>query len=443
MSESEAEVRISSAEHVRDKNAKPLKNGNAESSISFQATGITLGINALTVEDAGIDQEVFYEARYLEPPASPARVENLRSGERIEKRRALSESSGIPRVPSGDIIDAKGNKRSSLLLSYGSDPTMPVEKDSPRYNMKHKFRGHCVVINQKDFSPFLELSSRSGTDVDRDNLAEVFHGLGYRVNVYNNLSYKEVLDVLDDLKNADHRECDSVVLCYLSHGDTNVLYAHDQGFSPSKMWGEFTADKCPALAGKPKCFFVQACQGDQLDKGVTLKKLTAMSFTQTDAGTDSYKIPVHADFLVAFSTVPGYYSWRNTMNGSWFVQALCAAIRKYVRERDLMSILTIASRYCAVDFESNCPNLPHMHMRKQVPFVTSTLTREIWFYDPPGVTVDAPRAEGGTEDVVMREEKAGKDKKKKKFKDGQCCVCGRSPPPSPPLPPSITPSASE
>ena len=27
-----------------------------------------------------------------------------------------------------------------------------------------------------------------------------------------------------------------------------------------------------------------------------------------------------ADFLIAYSTVPGFYSWRNTTQGSWFIQ---------------------------------------------------------------------------------------------------------------------------
>ena len=61
-------------------------------------------------------------------------------------------------------------------------------------------------------------------------------------------------------------------------------------------------------------FVLQACQGDQLDHGVNMTR------TETDAGAASYKIPNHADFLIAYSTIPGFYSWRNTTAGSWFVQ---------------------------------------------------------------------------------------------------------------------------
>jgi Caspase domain len=52
-------------------------------------------------------------------------------------------------------------------------------------------------------------------------------------------------------------------------------------------------------------FFVQACQGDKLDGGISMK-----GTTETDSNsTISYSIPVHADFLIAYSTIPGEFSW--------------------------------------------------------------------------------------------------------------------------------------
>ena len=41
----------------------------------------------------------------------------------------------------------------------------------------------------------------------------------------------------------------------------------------------------------------QACQGDQLDAGMHLKKV---AYTETDSNAMSYKIPSHADFLIAY-----------------------------------------------------------------------------------------------------------------------------------------------
>lgn len=46
-------------------------------------------------------------------------------------------------------------------------------------------------------------------------------------------------------------------------------------------------------------FGSQACQGDKLDGGVRLQPRTEVD------GDVGYTIPIHADFLIAYSTIPG------------------------------------------------------------------------------------------------------------------------------------------
>lgn len=75
----------------------------------------------------------------------------------------------------------------------------------------------------------------------------------------------------------------------------------------------------------------------------------------------------------------GFYSWRNTTNGSWFVQALCYVLSERGREDDLLSLMTTVSRIVSIGFESNTPQDSNMHQRKQIPCVTSLLTRKIYF----------------------------------------------------------------
>ena len=54
-----------------------------------------------------------------------------------------------------------------------------------------------------------------------------------------------------------------------------------------------------------------------MDHGVAVR--SGQGRTSTDSFA-SYRTPLHADFLLAHSTVAGYYSWRNTVQGSWFIQ---------------------------------------------------------------------------------------------------------------------------
>jgi len=63
------------------------------------------------------------------------------------------------------------------------------------------------------------------------------------------------------------------MVCVLSHGEMGILYAADHAYKPDRLWSHFSAEKCRTLAGKPKLFFIQACQGDQLDGGVHLRKV--------------------------------------------------------------------------------------------------------------------------------------------------------------------------
>ena len=49
---------------------------------------------------------------------------------------------------------------------------------------------------------------------------------------------------------------------------------------------------------------LQACRGERLDPGVTLKQGKERC-TETDSIQAAYKIPIQADFLIAYSCVEG------------------------------------------------------------------------------------------------------------------------------------------
>ena len=55
----------------------------------------------------------------------------------------------------------------------------------------------------------------------------------------------------------NHEQYDCLVVCFLSHGEHGLLYAHDRAFQPYLLWAPFAANLCPTLAGKPKLFFIQ------------------------------------------------------------------------------------------------------------------------------------------------------------------------------------------
>ncbi|KAL0841921.1 hypothetical protein ABMA28_014153 [Loxostege sticticalis] len=271
----------------------------------------------------------------------------------------------------GDEGDAWGSHGSSDRTRYAK---MPVDRNAPYYNMNHKNRGMALIFNHEHFD-IHSLKSRTGTNVDSDNLAKVLKSLDFRVTVFHNKKSEEINGYIKQTAEMDHSDSDCLLIAVLTHGELGMLYAKDTHYKPVNLWYYFTADKCPSLAGKPKIFFIQACQGDKLDGGITL-----INRTETDGSSSThYRIPIHADFLIVYSTVPGYYSWRNTTRGSWFMQALCEELRYSANERDILTLLTFVCQKVALDYESNTPDMMMMHQQKQVPCITSMLTRLLVF----------------------------------------------------------------
>ena len=99
-------------------------------------------------------------------------------------------------------------------------------------------------------------------------------------------------------------------------------------------------EKCPALAGKRKMIFVQACQGQDTDPGTTVLPLDGRHrHTSQDNNTATYKIPNYADFVIFQASFWQHYSFRSGDTGSWFIQALCRQIDRSAPEDAFFDIL--------------------------------------------------------------------------------------------------------
>ncbi|XP_012284913.1 caspase-1 [Orussus abietinus] len=290
---------------------------------------------------------------------------------------AMSNGGFDPTKGDSDTGDAFGCGRNSTAPLVGPLQTAPTLRYDTYYNMNHSKRGLAIIFNHEFFT-ISHLKQRCGTNVDCENLIMTLKDLGFEVRDFHNSTHRDIIKNLERIAEMDHSDHDCLVVAVLSHGELGLLYAHDTPYKIEAIWSHFTADKCPTLAGKPKMFFIQACQGDKLDGGTTLKDRT-----ETDGQpTTTFRIPTHADFLIAYSTIPGYYSWRNTTRGSWFMQALCMELREHGTRYDILTLLTFVSQRVAIDFESNTPDNIAMHQQKQIPCITSMLTRLLRFTPP-------------------------------------------------------------
>ncbi|XP_031598985.1 caspase-8 isoform X1 [Oreochromis aureus] len=243
-------------------------------------------------------------------------------------------------VMTTDAISTQENESFTMPISPS---TNTQDEGLGTYPMTSEKRGICLIVNNYDFSNYPKLKQRNGTEVDQKCLQSVFQWLGFKVESHHDCDANKMLSLFRELGKRDHRQFDCVVCCVLSHGVEGSVYGVDGStVKISDLTDPFNGLNCPSLVGKPKLFFIQACQGNSEQQAVCIESdSSAYSFCWTDVIKAEEGIPHSADFLLGMATVPFHVSFRERTNGSWFIQSLCQNLVQMVpRECDLMSILT-------------------------------------------------------------------------------------------------------
>lgn len=239
--------------------------------------------------------------------------------------------------------DAISTQEKESVTMPISPSTNTQDEGLGTYPMTSEKRGICLIVNNDNFSNSSQLKKREGTAVDQKCLQSVFQWLGFKVESHHDCDTNEMLSVFKELGKRDHSRFDCVVCCVLTHGVEGSVYGVDGStVKISDLTDLFNGLNCPSLVGKPKLFFIQACQGNSEQQAVFIESdSSAYSFHWTDAIKAKQGIPNSADFLLGMATVPFHVSFRERTNGTWFIQSLCQNLVQMVpREFDLMSILT-------------------------------------------------------------------------------------------------------
>ncbi|XP_066547396.1 caspase-9 [Amia ocellicauda] len=261
--------------------------------------------------------------------------------------------------------------------------TTPVDETDPRpggrprsdslqtYRMDTTPCGHCLIINNVDFSQDSKLNNRRGSDIDCDRLEKRFKSFSFDVVVKKNLTAKKIRHQLSALSKEDHSKYDCCVVIILSHG-TEASHSRFPGavhgvdgpiVTIQNITNYLNGQNCPSLQGKPKLFFIQACGGDEKDTGFEVSpdefapssggaddQMDAMpmssssdSLSTSDEPDARASLPTPSDILVCYSTFPGYVSWRDTEAGSWYVETLDSILHQYAATEDLVTMLMMVT----------------------------------------------------------------------------------------------------
>ncbi|KAL8619225.1 hypothetical protein ACOMHN_050007 [Nucella lapillus] len=262
-------------------------------------------------------------------------------------------------------------------------PGAPSEPNE--YNFNFKRRGLFLLINNRTFARQTHLQEREGSDVDAERLEERFQDLGFEVRRFDDVTRSKMATLMYDAAAQDHSDADCFGCAILSHGLEGYLYGTDGRVSLEVLTLPFKGERCPSLVGKPKLFFIQACtstrRSDHQRSEVSDSQLSLLpeeDILDGAACVNTRRIPVEADFLFAYSTVPGCFSWRNNQEGSWFIQALCIVLENYGTKMELLHMLTHVNRIVAYEFAS-CSDKEFTESMKQMPCLVSMLTRYVHF----------------------------------------------------------------
>ncbi|XP_072480038.1 group XIIA secretory phospholipase A2 isoform X3 [Notamacropus eugenii] len=277
-----------------------------------------------------------------------------------------------------NVQDAEQNvtEVDALIKSESFDP-------AERYKMDHKRRGIALIFNHERFYWKLTLQERRGTRADRNNLNRRLSNLGFEVNCYDDLKAEELLQTIHTVSASSHVDADCFLCVFLTHGEGDYIYAYDAKIDIPQLTALFKGDKCQSLVGKPKIFIIQACRGHQHDVPVIPLDVVDhqtdkrdVNETEVDAAS-VYTLPAGADFLMCYSVAEGYYSHRETVNGSWYIQDLCEILGKYGSSLEFTELLTLVNRKVSQRSVGFCKD-PEAIGKKQVPCFASMLTKKLF-----------------------------------------------------------------
>ena len=230
-----------------------------------------------------------------------------------KQRRILAEnvSKNFP-VETNDVNEVPHCK--ITLPSIGSSNL------NDHYSMSTDPNGICHIINNHFFKEVESqdgnlLKSRIGTVKDAFELKNTFSWLNFEIFIHNDIKADDILEII---KSPQEMPIDCFVCCILSHGFYDGVYGSDgKKVTFDEMQAAINGNSAPWLIGKPKLFFIQACQGDDKQKDALLCKDSSVRNSRAEETPnndwgDWNSLAEGADFCVSIATTPGIYSFMLT-----------------------------------------------------------------------------------------------------------------------------------
>ncbi|XP_069326572.1 caspase-13-like [Eulemur rufifrons] len=207
----------------------------------------------------------------------------------------------------------------------------------PIKEKKDRTRLALILCNTE----FDHLAPRNGADHDIVGMKGMLEGLGYRVDVKEKLTARDMESVLREFAaRPEHKSSDSTFVVFMSHGILDGICGtrHSEGtwdvLPYDTVFQIFNNRNCVSLKDKPKVIIVQACRGANRghvwvrDSPEALAASSSQSLENLEEDAVC-KTHVEKDFIAFCSSTPHNMSWRDITRGSLFITQLITCFQKY------------------------------------------------------------------------------------------------------------------
>ncbi|XP_064458432.1 caspase-3-like [Ornithodoros turicata] len=311
-------------------------------------------------------------------------------------------------------------KRSIATPQYSEGPRRSTGLDA-RYELSSTVRDArkniCLIINIVKFQGPIE--DRKGASKDAERMHKLFDDLGFQCKLAtkvgavdyeskegrkytardHELTDSDIKKSIQDVKDGMDPKSDIFVCWIMSHGERGHIYdSKGPRISLEEIIKEFAGNSCATLKGKPKLFFVQACQtvkneekedkNDNKTRDTEQKERTPSVLNEKEDRW-VYGITPYKDIYVGIATAPGYVSHRDECQGSFYTEAMDEVFRSSLEGRDsveLTRVMTLVRNNVALkygvkregDQKEGAKSEMDQRELMQMPCCTFTLTKRLF-----------------------------------------------------------------
>ncbi|XP_059814773.1 caspase-14-like isoform X1 [Hypanus sabinus] len=213
----------------------------------------------------------------------------------------------------------QGNEVSSSPRASG-----PQDQDD-RYNMSGVRKAFIICVTE----------GRPGAKTDLINLQKSLQSLGFEVSECINPTSEEIFSSLEEYRDSIKDEVCCSFVFILAHGSEGKVMGRDREEADlEEIFDMFNNEECLHLQQKPKVFVIQACRGDNKDRGAVSAGFRALS----------EKLPMVSDTFVVYPSRPGYVAYRHTDQGSYMITFMTEVFKSHGNQEHLYDLFVRVNR---------------------------------------------------------------------------------------------------